>query len=163
MSQDDQSMLQLWQSRPPHQGWPTRTFTTATQTERECSKTSSQRLSLRISQQDAQASTAVDEGTLIISQTLDKILIDPGSTHSYVSPIFAPKLNVLLASLDFTMTVITPIGDTLYINTVFKSSVVKIDERATSRSCPPSFAWFQRREIWEEEKWVWVGTRPSRL
>lgn len=140
MSQDDQSMLQLWQSRPPHQGWPTRAFTTTTQTERECSETSSKRLSLRISQHDAQAFKAVNKGTLVISQTLDKILIDPGSTHSYVSPIFAPKLNVLLAPLDFTMTVTTPIGDTLYINTVFKSSVVKIDEWVTSRSYPPSYA-----------------------
>lgn len=87
---------------------------------------------------NAQASKAVNEGTLVISQTLDKIWIDPGFTHSYVSPTFAPKLNVLLASLDLTMTITTPIGDTLYINTVFKSSAVKIDERATSRSYPPS-------------------------
>lgn len=78
-----------------------------------------------ITQQDAEASKVVVEGTLVICQRLAKILIDIGFTHSYVSPAFAPKLNVPLALLDFTLTVIIPIGDTLDIDNVCKSCVVK--------------------------------------
>lgn len=45
-------------------------------------------------QQDEEAPKAIFEGTLVISQSLAKIVIDPGFTHSYVAPTFAPKLNV---------------------------------------------------------------------
>lgn len=67
------------------------------------------------------------EGTFSIANNLAKILFVPGSTHSYVSPRFAAKLNTAPTSLDFTLTINTPIGDSLDTDVVFKSCVVVLE------------------------------------
>lgn len=67
------------------------------------------------------------EGTYIIANNLAKILFDPGSTHLYVSPHFAAKLNTAPTSLDFTLTVNTPLGDSLDTDVVFKYCEVVLE------------------------------------
>ena len=43
-------------------------------------------------QQDAQASNAIMAGTILVCFLDARVLLDPGATHSFVSPVFASKL-----------------------------------------------------------------------
>ena len=45
-----------------------------------------------LTHQDAQASNIIIAGTLSVCYLDDKILIDPGATNSFVSPVFATKM-----------------------------------------------------------------------
>ena len=51
------------------------------------------------------------EGTLSISGKLAKILIDPGSTHSFARPGFLKKLEFKSEVLPYLVEVSTPTGD----------------------------------------------------
>ena len=44
-----------------------------------------------LTQQDAQASNAVVTGTISVCFLDARVLLDPGATHSFVSPVFASK------------------------------------------------------------------------
>ncbi|RVX16738.1 Retrovirus-related Pol polyprotein from transposon 17.6 [Vitis vinifera] len=53
------------------------------------------------------------EGTLRIHTLFARVLIDPGSTHSFVSVSFAGLLGLPVASMDFDLIVATPVGDSV--------------------------------------------------
>ena len=57
---------------------------------------------------DAQATSDVVTGTLRIHTLFARVLIDPGSTHSFVSISFAGLLGMLVGSLDFDLIVTIP-------------------------------------------------------
>ena len=44
-----------------------------------------------LTQQDAQASNAVVAGTISVCFLDARVLLDPGATHSFVSPVFTSK------------------------------------------------------------------------
>ena len=50
------------------------------------------------------------EGTLLICGIEAKILFDPGSTHSFLSPKFSKLIVVPARELEFVLTVSTPVG-----------------------------------------------------
>jgi hypothetical protein len=79
-----------------------------------------------ITQQDAQASHSVIQGNLRISKMMARILIDPGSTNSFVSPSFACHLGKELELLDFLMMVDILVRDSLVTDLVYRSCVVQI-------------------------------------
>ena len=60
---------------------------------------------------------------------MDRILIDLGSAHSFVSPSFACHLGKEPELLDFLMMVDIPIGDSLVTDLVYRSCVVQIADR----------------------------------
>ena len=64
----------------------------------------------------------VVEGTIPIFHRLTKILIDPGSTHSFVTPTFMYRINVKPKQLPYDLESRTPTGDQRIItNTIYKN------------------------------------------
>ena len=82
-----------------------------------------------LTQQDAQASQLVIQGNLRISKMMVRILIDPSSAHSFVSPSFACHLGKELELLDFLMMVDIPDGDSLVTDLVYRSCDVQVADR----------------------------------
>ena len=50
------------------------------------------------------------EGTLLVCGIEVRILFDPGSTHSFMSPKFSKLIDVPVKDLDYILTVATPVG-----------------------------------------------------
>ena len=59
---------------------------------------------------DAQATYDVVTGTIRIHTLFARALIDPGSTHSFVSISFVGLLGMHVACMDFDLIVATPMG-----------------------------------------------------
>ena len=59
---------------------------------------------------DADAAGDVVEGKLFICGVEAQILFDPGSTHSFLSPVFAKLIAMPFRILDYILTVTTPVG-----------------------------------------------------
>ena len=70
----------------------------------------------------------VVEGTLFISGVEAKVLFDPGSTHSFLSPVFAKLIDMHVRELDFILTVTTPVGKQVVYTAYYPSCIVKISE-----------------------------------
>ncbi|RVW87815.1 hypothetical protein CK203_043970 [Vitis vinifera] len=62
------------------------------------------------------------EGTLRIHTLFARVLIDPGSTHSFVSVSFAGLLGLPVASMDFDLIVATPVGDSVVASRMLRNS-----------------------------------------
>ncbi|XP_055961862.1 uncharacterized protein LOC130015544 [Mercurialis annua] len=78
---------------------------------------------------EAQASNAVVQGTLPI-YTIDAfILFDPDATHLFVSPSFAMKIGRPPVYLQNTLSVATPVGESVDINIVYPSCPVSVQGR----------------------------------
>jgi len=60
--------------------------------------------------QGARASNVVAEGMVSISGYTAHALFDPGATHSFISNVFAYKLNRPPESLGFQLIISTPVG-----------------------------------------------------
>ncbi|RVW79757.1 Transposon Ty3-G Gag-Pol polyprotein [Vitis vinifera] len=71
---------------------------------------------------DAQATSDVVTGTLRIHTLFARVLIDPGSTHSFVSVSFAGLLGLPVASMDFDLIVATPMGDSVVASRMLRNS-----------------------------------------
>ena len=82
-----------------------------------------------ITDQDAQASPDVVTGTLLIDTTEAHVLIDPGSTHSFVSLSYSMKLTQPLVPLRPALAISTLIGEVVIISSVFERCTVQIDGR----------------------------------
>ncbi|RVW80541.1 Retrovirus-related Pol polyprotein from transposon 17.6 [Vitis vinifera] len=78
---------------------------------------------------DAQATSDVVTGTLRIHTLFARVLIDPGSTHSFVSVSFAGLLGLPVASMDFDLIVATPVGDSVVANRMLRNCIVMIGYR----------------------------------
>ncbi|RVW95658.1 Transposon Ty3-I Gag-Pol polyprotein [Vitis vinifera] len=57
------------------------------------------------------------------------VLIDPGSTHSFVSVSFAGLLGLPVASMDFDLIVATPMGDSVVASRMLRNCIVMIGYR----------------------------------
>ena len=74
----------------------------------------------------AEASDDVISGTLFLCHQPATVLLDPGSTFSYVSIYFALRLGMRYESLEEPVHVSTPIGELLLVDQVLRSSLVTI-------------------------------------
>ena len=81
---------------------------------------------------DAQATSDVVTGTLRIHTLFARVLIDPGSTHSFVSVSFAGLLGLPVASMDFDLIVATPMRDSVMANKMLRDYLVMIGYREMS-------------------------------
>jgi hypothetical protein len=62
-----------------------------------------------ITKQDTQASPSVIKGTLLIAQSVAQILIDLGTSYSFISPNFTHHLKVEPEPLEYFLIVATGI------------------------------------------------------
>ena len=68
-------------------------------------------------------------GTLRIHTLFARVLIDPGSTHSFVSVSFASLLGLPVASMDFDLIVATLVGDSIVASRMLRNYIVMIGYR----------------------------------
>lgn len=57
-----------------------------------------------------------------------RVLIDPGSTHSFIMEYFARHADCLPSTLDFGLAICTPLGKTMSVEFIFKSCIIEIDD-----------------------------------
>ena len=68
-------------------------------------------------------------GILLINNVEAHILIDPGSTHSFVSLSYSKNLNQPLVPMRPGLAISTSIGEVAVISSVFEKCVARIEER----------------------------------
>ena len=78
---------------------------------------------------DAQATSDVVTGTLRIHTLFFKALIDPSSTHFFVSVSFDGLLGMPIDNMDFDLFVATPLGDSVVCNKIIRDCCVMIGYR----------------------------------
>ncbi|XP_043815352.1 uncharacterized protein LOC122724452 [Manihot esculenta] len=81
-----------------------------------------------VTQQEARASPEVVTGMLTIFDKDAHILINPGSTHSFVSQSFSKHADRELKPLDCGLAVSTPVGDSVVCEHVYRDCVVKLGD-----------------------------------
>ncbi|EOY08649.1 Uncharacterized protein TCM_023509 [Theobroma cacao] len=81
--------------------------------------------------QDAHVSNAVVTDNHFICGYEASVLFDPGSTHSFVSSNFMPKLGKHYEYMDEPLVVTTPLEESYVAEYVFRSCVVPIKDRDT--------------------------------
>ena len=79
--------------------------------------------------QDAQTSNAVVVSTLPICYLDARILFDPGASHSFLSPIFASRMEWQPSKLIISLSVVTLLSDELETDIVFSSYRVLVEGR----------------------------------
>lgn len=79
-----------------------------------------------INRADAEAVGDAVEGTLLVCGFQARVLFDPGSTHSFISPRFAQLFDMHARDMDFLLTVATPIGKEVICRTFYPSCPVMI-------------------------------------
>ena len=77
---------------------------------------------------DADAAGDVVEGKLLICGIEAQILFDPGSTHSFLSPMFAKMIAKTFRELDFNLIVTTPVGKQVVCKTYDPNCSVLLGE-----------------------------------
>ena len=78
---------------------------------------------------DAQVTSDVVTGTIRIHTLFARALIDPGSTHSFVSASFVGLLGMSIDNMDFDLFVATPLGDFVVVNKILRDCCVMIGYR----------------------------------
>ena len=78
---------------------------------------------------DARATSDVVTGTLRIQTLFARALIDPGSTHSFVSISFVGLLGMPIDNMDFDLFVATPLGDSVVLGKIIRDCCVMIGYR----------------------------------
>ncbi|XP_057990644.1 uncharacterized protein LOC131173015 [Hevea brasiliensis] len=99
------------------------------QTQGQTSGGRSQARVFALTQQDAQASNAVVTGTLPICSFDARVLFDPGSSHSFVSPYFSMRFSTPPTLLEYPLSVSTPMGDAIDTDMVYRGCIVHIGDR----------------------------------
>jgi Retroviral aspartyl protease/RNase H-like domain found in reverse transcriptase/Reverse transcriptase (RNA-dependent DNA polymerase)/Integrase zinc binding domain/Retrotransposon gag protein/Zinc knuckle len=82
-----------------------------------------------VTAQQAQANNDVITGALLIDNCEAQTLLDTGSTHSFISPACARRLNVKPDKLDTTLIVETPLGGEVTTSIVYKGCKVHVGDR----------------------------------
>src|SRR5688572_18401895 len=80
---------------------------------------------------EAEASNDVIKGSILVCHQPAFALFDPGSTYSYMSVYFASHLGISFELLEVPLRVLTPVGDSLVVDQVYRSCVVTIQGRDT--------------------------------
>ncbi|XP_058195949.1 uncharacterized protein LOC131312301 [Rhododendron vialii] len=74
-----------------------------------------------ITRHGAQASQEVVTGTLVISSTYARVLLDPRFTHSFVSNTFIKHLDKPAKLLNIALAISTPVGEVVVVNVCYAS------------------------------------------
>ncbi|KAL2225523.1 UNVERIFIED_CONTAM: Transposon Ty3-G Gag-Pol polyprotein [Sesamum indicum] len=81
-----------------------------------------------ITREEAPTSNDVISGTILLYDIAAYVLIDPGSTHSYISSEFASKIPGENSPLGCNLMVYLPVGGGVIVNSVRKGSLVRIGD-----------------------------------
>nr|XP_016513847.1 PREDICTED: uncharacterized protein LOC107830732 [Nicotiana tabacum] len=84
-----------------------------------------------VGRQGREASSDVVTCTLLVNSHNDFVLIDPGSTISYVTPFVATKFGIKPIAIK-PLEVATPVGDSVVARRVFRGCTVVIGDRSTT-------------------------------
>ena len=84
-----------------------------------------------ITPQDADASNAVVAGITLVCSFSAMTLFDPGSTHSYVSRLFADRFERSPSTLEKPFIVGVPVGEPLDVKLVYRNCKVEINGMET--------------------------------
>ena len=79
--------------------------------------------------EDAAKATDVITGRILVSGLLAYVLIDPGSTCSFISDSFASRLGRVAEPLGYTIRVSMPAGETLLVDMCMRSCPIVITDR----------------------------------
>lgn len=79
-----------------------------------------------MTEQEALASDEIIESKSPILNTSARILFDFESTHSFMSHKFVLHLKNAPTSLDYSLTVSTPMGDSLDVTTYLRACIINI-------------------------------------
>lgn len=85
-----------------------------------------------LTKQDAQASWSIITSILSLFSHDALILIDPGSTHSFITCNFMRHIDSLPKLLNYELTISTLLGKTMLVEWVCRSCVLKMGERVLS-------------------------------
>lgn len=80
-----------------------------------------------ITQDEASRAPEVITGTLYLYETMIYTLIDPGSTHSFISPVIASHMHKESEPLEHSLGVHTPLGEVISVHTVYRDCVVRVN------------------------------------
>ncbi|KAL0332911.1 UNVERIFIED_CONTAM: Transposon Tf2-12 polyprotein [Sesamum calycinum] len=81
-----------------------------------------------MTREEAPASNDVISGTILLFDVEAYVLIDPGSTHSYISSELASKIPGKNSPLGYNLIVYLPVGGGVVVNSVRKGSIVRIGD-----------------------------------
>ncbi|KAL0292521.1 UNVERIFIED_CONTAM: hypothetical protein Sradi_6985700 [Sesamum radiatum] len=81
-----------------------------------------------MTREEAPASNDVISGTILLFDVEAYVLIDPGSTHSYISSELTSKIPGENSSLGYNLMVYLPMGGGVVVNSVRKGSLVRIGD-----------------------------------
>ncbi|KAK4385928.1 Transposon Ty3-I Gag-Pol polyprotein [Sesamum angolense] len=81
-----------------------------------------------MTREEAPTSNDVISGTILLFDVEAYILIDPGSTHSYISSELASKIPGKNSLLGYNLMVYLPVGGGVVVNSVRKGSLVRIGD-----------------------------------
>ena len=82
-----------------------------------------------LDQKTADASADVVKGTLFINGLNSLVLIDSGSTHSFISSAFARKLHIEPEHLNYILHVRTPMKKSQTTDIIYKNCKVKVRDK----------------------------------
>ena len=72
-----------------------------------------------VTQQEADVALEVMAGIIQVFDRDAYVLIDPGTTHSFIYAKFIAQVNIEIQPIDYSMVVSLPIGDSLIANRVY--------------------------------------------
>ncbi|MBN8156850.1 hypothetical protein J0J30_22845, partial [Vibrio vulnificus] len=70
----------------------------------------------------------VVSGTLFVYDFEAYALVDPGSTHSFISRDFASHLHAQLEPLGYELNVGTPLGEVIVVNSIYRDCDVRVED-----------------------------------
>ena len=76
------------------------------------------------------ATDTVVSGMVPICSHLARILVDSGSTHSFVSHLFVEHLNVRSAPLGYELSVALPLSKPIVMSTIYKNCEIRLGEKS---------------------------------
>ena len=79
-----------------------------------------------LTKEDANTSPSVIQGTMIFLNTPVQVLVDPKSTHSFISHVLIQCLNLGLEDLGCLMLVATPLGKQVKTSTGYKKGKLEL-------------------------------------
>ncbi|XP_028075669.1 uncharacterized protein LOC114277904 [Camellia sinensis] len=89
----------------------------------------SQGRAFALTQRDTQANPEVVTGIIYVFSREAHVLIDPGSTHSFVSLSFSLHADKPIEPLGYCLSITTPIGDCVIIEEVYRGCLLQLGNR----------------------------------
>ena len=92
----------------------------------QSSKPQAQARVFALTRDEAITAPEVITGKLLFHNLEAYVLIDPGSTHSFISPKMASHLHKNHESLNYNLSVHTPLGDVMFVNKIYRDCFIQI-------------------------------------